>query len=377
MLDPEKYFLFIKSLGIEFFTGVPDSLLKSFCGYVDHKEKSNHVIASNEGSAVGIGIGYHLATKKIPLIYMQNSGLGNAINPLISLCDKEIYSIPMLLMIGWRGEPGKKDEPQHLKQGRVMLDMLEAMEMKYFFIKGDKVHDYQATKQAYEHIRKESCPAVLVVCRDVFSDYNFKITKNNKITFAAKSREDALRKILSKIPHDASIVSTTGMTSREIFEAREASHEGHERDFLTVGGMGHASSIAFGLSKYSKDSKKVFCIDGDGSVIMHMGALTTSGIFGDDNFKHILINNGCHDSVGGQETVGFNIDFEKFTKSIGYNFIKYNNDLSIEENISLFIKADGPSFIEILVPPGSRPNLGRPTSSPLENKKAILNFLTK
>ena len=198
MLDPEKYFNYIKSLGVEFFTGVPDSLLKSFCGYVNDVETKNHVIASNEGSAVGIGIGYHLATKKIPLIYMQNSGLGNAINPLISLCDKEIYSIPMLLMVGWRGEPGKKDEPQHVKQGKVMLPMLEAMDLNYFIIKGDKNEDYETTKKALDYTSRNSSPAVLVVCKDAFSKYSYNKVQNNNIRFAAKSREAALAQILKK-----------------------------------------------------------------------------------------------------------------------------------------------------------------------------------
>jgi len=377
MLNTEKYFNYIKSLGVEFFTGVPDSLLKSFCGYVNDVETKNHVIASNEGSAIGIGIGYHLATKKIPLIYMQNSGLGNAINPLISLCDKEIYSIPMLLMVGWRGEPGKKDEPQHVKQGRVMLSMLEAMDLNYFIIKGDETEDYETTKKALDYAWKNSSPTVLVVCKDVFSKYSYNKVQNNNIQFAAKSREDALAQILKKIPEDAAVVSTTGMISREIFETREAFNDGHEKDFLTVGGMGHAASIAYGLSKYVKKSKMVFCIDGDGSVIMHMGALSTSGILGERNFKHILINNGCHDSVGGQETVAFKIDFESLSVSMGYNFVKYNNNISIAENISSLIESEGPSFTEIIVPSGSRPDLGRPTSSPLENKKAMIEFLSK
>ena len=377
MLDPAKYFDFVKSLGINFFTGVPDSLLKSFCGYINDVETKNHVIASSEGSAIGIGIGYHLATKKMPLIYMQNSGLGNAINPLLSLCDKEIYSIPMLLMIGWRGEPGKKDEPQHIKQGRVMLSMLDAMEIEYFVISGNDKVDYELTRNAYDHALKASCPVALVVCKDAFAKYQYQKILKSEIKFPTESREDALFRILKTIPKDASIVSTTGMISREIFEAREAINDGHERDFLTVGGMGHASSIAYGLSRYVKDSKMVFCIDGDGSMIMHMGALSTNGILGNKNFKHILINNGCHDSVGGQETVAFKIDFESLSISMGYNFVKFNNELSIEENISILIKSDGPSFIEILVPSGSRANLGRPTSSPLENKKAMLNFLSK
>ena len=308
---------------------------------------------------------------------MQNSGLGNAINPLISLCDKEIYSIPMLLMVGWRGEPGKKDEPQHVKQGKVMLPMLEAMDLNYFIIKGDKNEDYETTKKALDYTSRNSSPAVLVVCKDAFSKYSYNKVQNNNIRFAAKSREAALAQILKKIPKDAAVVSTTGMISREIFETREAFNDGHERDFLTVGGMGHAASIAYGLSKYIKKSKMVFCIDGDGSVIMHMGALSTSGILGKSNFKHILINNGCHDSVGGQETVAFNIDFESLSVAMGYNFVKYNNNISIEENISNLIESEGPSFTEIIVPSGSRPDLGRPTSSPLENKKAMIEFLSK
>jgi phosphonopyruvate decarboxylase len=375
VLDTKEYFEFIRSLGIEFFSGVPDSLLKSFCGYINDNVKDNHIISANEGNAIGMGIGYHIASGKIPLIYMQNSGLGNAINPIISLADKEIYSIPMLIMIGWRGEPGKKDEPQHLKQGRVMISMLEAMELEHFIISGNAEKDYESTRTAYNLALENSSPVALVVTKDAFSNYSYNKINNNKILFPVNSREEALKSIIKTIPSDSLVVSTTGMISREIFEARESLKQGHEKDFLTVGGMGHASSIAYTLSKYSNKSRMTFCIDGDGATIMHMGALSNIGNSRDKNFKHILINNGCHDSVGGQETVAFDIDFEKLVTALGYNFVKFNNQISLEENIQSLVYSSGPSFLEIKVPSGSRASLGRPTTSPVENKIAMEKFL--
>ena len=375
MLDTREYFEFIRSLGIEFFSGVPDSLLKSFCGYINDNVKDDHIISANEGNAIGMAIGYHIASGKIPLVYMQNSGLGNAVNPIISLADKEIYSIPMLIMIGWRGEPGKKDEPQHLKQGRVMISMLEAMELEYFIISGNAKQDYDSTRKAYDLALETSTPVAIVVTKDAFSSYSYNKINNNKIIFPVNSREEALKSIIKTIPSDSLVVSTTGMISREIFEARESLKQGHEKDFLTVGGMGHASSIAYTLSKYSSKSRMTFCIDGDGAAIMHMGALSNIGNSGDKNFKHILINNGCHDSVGGQETLGFDIDFEKLVSSLGYNFVQFKNQISLEENILSLVNACGPSFLEIKVPPGSRANLGRPTTSPVENKIAMKKFL--
>ena len=303
---------------------------------------------------------------------MQNSGLGNTINPLLSLCDPDVYSIPMLLLIGWRGEPGVQDEPQHIKQGKVQLDLLDVMGIPYEIISKDDDKFDVKISNAVETAIKEYRPFAILIRKGTFDVYkSFSFTFNERLM----SREEALELLFSHIPTDSIIVSTTGKTSREIFEIREKKGKSHNQDFLTVGSMGHCSSIALGIA-IAKLDRKVVCIDGDGALIMHMGSLSTVGKLKPENFYHILINNQVHESVGGQATSADIIDFASLVKANGYSNVLFadKKEELISEIENLF-KCSGPNFLEVLVKPGSRLDLGRPTIKPIDNKKAFQNFI--
>jgi len=375
MISPELFFKALKHSAIEYYAGVPDSLLKHMCAYIEnHTSKKEHIIAANEGNALSLGIGYHLATGKIPLIYMQNSGLGNIVNPLMSLADAEVYSIPIMLMIGWRGEPGVKDEPQHKKQGRVTLEILDAMEIPYEILTPE-MDDNDAISvilKAREYIKNKNTPFALVVKKDSFGVYEFENTVKREYSL---SREQAIKIIVDNLEDDAIVVSTTGVTSRELFEYREALKQGHEKDFLTVGGMGHASQIALGIA-IQTPNRPVYCFDGDGAVLMHMGALAINASMRCSNFKHILFNNGAHDSVGGQPTVAYGIDTPQLAKSVGYTWCEQaESKEEIISSIEHLQHCEGAGLLEIRVNKGFRKNLGRPTTTPVENKNALMDFL--
>ena len=377
MITPKKFFQYLKKEGIDFYTGVPDSLLKDLCFYIsDNAKAGNHIIAANEGSALSISIGYHLSTNNIPLVYLQNSGLGNLINPLLSLADKDVYSIPMLLVIGWRGKPGTKDEPQHKKTGRVMLNMLKSMEISYNTIKAsDKPQKIQNTlKILINRSRKNNSPVALIIEKGTFEEY--KIKKSVKRPYPLV-REKAIKIIMEYIGIDDVIVSTTGFTSRELYEHRKNTDQGHRNDFLTVGGMGHASQIALGIAMSNK-KKSIYCFDGDGSVIMHMGSLTTNGSIKGINMKHILFNNGSHESVGGQPTTAHNFSIANIVKNIGYdNIFSATSESQLKKAIAKIKKLKGTSFLEIMISNGTRKDLSRPQSTPLDNKKLLMDFLKK
>ena len=373
MVSPEFFYNRLTETGIEYFAGVPDSLLKAFCAYItDHAGQSNHVIAANEGAAIGQAMGYYLATNKPPLVYMQNSGLGNTVNPLMSLVDKEVYSIPMILMIGWRGEPGVKDEPQHVKQGRVMLQTLDAMEIPYGIIDGDETHVAEVISEAVKTAKEKACAYAIVVKKGTFDNYTL---QNKIVTDFPFNREDVIKSIVNQLNPSDIVVATTGMASRELFEYRTACGQSHERDFLTVGGMGHASQIALGIAAQKHD-RRIICIDGDGAALMHMGSMAINGMSGLSNFKHIIINNGAHDSVGGQPTIGFKIDLLKIADGCGYQHRNsVDSELALEQAIPKLLQAAGPAMLEIHVNKGSRKDLGRPTVTPQQNKKAFMNFV--
>ena len=375
MIDPKIFFNDLKKENITFFTGIPDSLLKSFCAYItDNSEPNSHIIAANEGGAVSLGVGYHLATNKVPLIYMQNSGLGNAINPLLSIADKEVYSIPMLLMIGWRGEPDTEDEPQHKKQGRVTIELLQSMEIPYFILSSD-ISNNEASlilRQAVNLAKKNNSPCALVVRKESFN--NYKLQNDFKSSFSL-NREQSIKIIIDQLDETDIVVSTTGVASRELFEYRETLKQGHEKDFLTVGGMGHANQIALGIALY-KPNSQVFCFDGDGAILMHMGALAINANVGCKNLKHIIFNNGAHDSVGGQPTLAHKISISAAAKSFGYHKILIaENEDEIKNAIKDLKESKVTGLLEILINKGFRGNLGRPSSSPIKNKQDLMGFL--
>ena len=343
----------LQSLGVDFFTGVPDSLLKSFCAYVTDTCGDNHMIAANEGGAVGLAAGHYLATGKPALVYMQNSGQGNAVNPLASLADPDVYSIPMVLLVGWRGEPGVKDEPQHVKQGKVTVSLFETLGIPTEILPDDDESAANLTRKMIEKAKAESRPVALVVRKGLFAEYKLRFPKPS---VADLKREQAIEEILKSLPEDAVVVSTTGMISREVYETRERLGQAHSRDFLTVGSMGHAIMIALGIAK-AQPNRRVFCLDGDGASIMQMGNMAIAGQSGCGNLTHIVLNNAAHDSVGGQPTVGGAIDLSAIAASCGYN------------------RPGSPVFKEIKVAKGARKDLGRPKGPPQANKSLYMKTL--
>ena len=372
-ISPSIFYSLLKDQDVDFFTGVPDSLLKQFCLCIDDNAMENHhIIAANEGNAIALAAGYHLGTGKIPLVYMQNSGLGNAVNPILSLCDPEVYSIPMIIVVGWRGEPGIKDEPQHIKQGKVQLDLMKALDLPYEIISKNENDLNAKISKGIKLASTESRPFLFIVKKGTFSDYNLNIPLKQK---SLLNREKVLDVILDEIPNNSVVISTTGKTSREIFELRMRDKVSHQQDFLTVGSMGHCSSIALGIA-ISNPKKKIICIDGDGSLIMHMGSLSTIGNINPKNFIHILINNYVHESVGGQHTSSKYIDMKALALANSYRYVSTVKKLeNLNNELSSLFEEKGPSFLEIIVEAGSRKDLGRPTLKPNENKKIFMNFL--
>jgi len=375
MISSEFFFNACKDEGVDFFSGVPDSLLKNICSYItDNTPSENHIIAANEGNALAIGVGYHLSTGKVPLIYMQNSGLGNVINPLLSLADQDVYSVPLLMMIGWRGEPGVKDEPQHKKQGRVTVALLEAMEIPYKVLTADSnIEEAEVTLKAMLSIaKKENKPCALLIKKGFFEDYKF---QSDILYERPLYREQAIEIIVNNLNEPDIVVSTTGVASRELFEYREKLKSGHERDFLTVGGMGHVSQIALGIA-LQKKNRQVYCLDGDGSLIMHMGTLAINASMNCRNFKHIVFNNSAHDSVGGQPTVGDRIDIASIASNVGYQWVKMVSEESeIRLALNEMADVDTPALLEIQVKKGFRKDLGRPTTTPIQNKEIFMKFV--
>lgn len=373
MLAPDFFIERLKENGIDCFAGVPDSLLKNVCAYItDHCDAQHNIIAANEGAAVGFAAGHYLATGKPACVYMQNSGQGNIINPLASLTDSEVYNIPVLLLIGWRGRPGVHDEPQHVKQGKVTTGLLNVMGINYEVL--SKEED-KASKQIDKAIRALERNEVfaLVIEKDTFDEYKL---QNNPANDLEMSREDAIRTVASVLGPKDVIVSTTGMISRELFETREAWGQGHERDFLTVGSMGHASQIALGIA-LEKTDRRVWCFDGDGATIMHMGSMAITASKRPANYIHVIFNNGAHDSVGGQPTVGLNIDIPAIAKAVGY-VATYS--VSTQEQLAGVLGCmtfQGPVLLEVRVKKGNRKDLGRPTTTPIQNKEALMAFLKK
>jgi phosphonopyruvate decarboxylase len=372
MIKPSHFIQTLKENNIDFFTGVPDSLLKEFCAYtLENIPEKQNIIAANEGNAVAIAAGYHLATNKTAVVYLQNSGQGNTLNPLISLTSKEVYSIPILLVIGWRGQPGIKDEPQHQKQGEITEQLLKTMGIEYKILSKDVEKAKKQIKELAEKSRKEKTPTALIIEKGTFEEYNL---QKQQEKYPLK-REETLEFITKKLKNNEIIVSTTGKTSRELYEIREKNNQTHEKDFLTVGSMGHSSSIALGIA-LQKPNRQVIIIDGDGSAIMHMGALAINGSTNLKNLKHIIINNGCHESVGGQPTVGNKINLPEIAKACGYKTIlKAENKEQLEKLLNILIQKEETVFLEIKVKKGSRKDLGRPKTTPIENKESFMKFI--
>ena len=375
MIRPEFFIEKLRENGIDCFAGVPDSLLKNICAYItDHCDAEHNIIAANEGAAVGLAAGHYLATGQPACVYMQNSGEGNIINPLASLTDPDVYNIPVLLVIGWRGKPGVHDEPQHVKQGKVTTGLLNVMGIDYTVLSKEEDKAEAQIKKAVAFMQATKQCYALVIEKDTFEDYKLQNVEKNDLYM---SREEAIQTVAATLGEKDCIVSTTGMISRELFEYRAAMNQGHERDFLTVGSMGHASQIALGIAM-AKQDRKVWCFDGDGASIMHMGSMAIVGQKSPKNYIHVVFNNGAHDSVGGQPTVGLNIDFPAIARAVGYQHV-YSVETKdyLQELLAKTKTQEGTVFLEVKVKKGNRKDLGRPTTTPIQNKEALMQFLTK
>ncbi len=364
----------VEIIGADFYTGVPDSQLKALCNYLMNKygiDPKHHIIAANEGNCTALAAGYHLATRKVPVVYMQNSGEGNVINPVASLLNDKVYAIPMIFIIGWRGEPGIHDEPQHIYQGEVTIKLLEDMGIATYIIGKETTNDEVVnTMEEFRTILTDGKDVAFVIRKGALTDAPKVEYKNNNIML----REEIIRHIV-KVSGEDPIVSTTGKTSRELFEIRVANGQSHQYDFLTVGSMGHSSSIALGIAM-NKPEQIIWCIEGDGAVLMHMGSMAVIGTNKPKNLIHIVINNGAHETVGGMPTVAASIDLVGIARACGYpNAVCVDSFDDLDKELEAAKERKELSFIEVKCSIGAREDLGRPTTSTLENKKNFMRYL--
>ena len=369
-MDITTFITSLSAHNITFFTGVPDSQLKALCDYLNKEHPQNNITAANEGNALALAAGYHMATGNTACVYLQNSGLGNIINPLASLTNAKVYAIPALLVIGWRGEPGVHDEPQHIFQGEVTLPLLDTMSVPYFILTKTTTVEELGTflqKAAIHFEQGKQCAIVVKKGVLTFSETTYQNTNTLK-------REEAVETIVQYADRDI-IVSTTGKTSRELFEIRERNQQSHAYDFLTVGSMGHSSSIALGIA-LNKPEKTVWCIDGDGAVLMHMGSMTVIGSKKPENLIHVVINNGSHESVGGMPTVAETVNLPAVAKACNYSSVfSVSSKEELETVLVSLAEQPKPVFLEIKSAIGSRSDLGRPTTTPVENKESLMAYL--
>lgn len=365
---------FVNILGSDFYTGVPDSQLKALCNYLIATygiDKKHHIIAANEGNCTALAAGYHLATGKVPVVYMQNSGEGNIINPVASLLNDKVYAIPMIFVVGWRGEPGVHDEPQHIYQGEVTVKLLEDMDVATYILDKDTTEEELSVQMAEFRKLLNVGKDVAFVIRKGALSYEGRVKYENKNTM---KREEIIQHIVAVSGNDP-IVSTTGKASRELFETRAANGQEHRYDFLTVGSMGHSSSIALGVA-LNRPEKKVWCIDGDGAVLMHMGSMAVLGANKPENMVHVIINNGAHETVGGMPTVASDIDFVTIAKACGYpNAVSVDSFDALDEELLVAKSRNKLSLIEVKCSIGARDDLGRPTTTAYENKRNFMEYL--
>lgn len=373
MIAAERLYRFLLQKEISFYTGVPDSLLKHFLQYIqDNSEQGQHIITANEGLAMGLASGYHFSTGKLPVVYLQNSGLGNIINPLTSLADKEMYGVPMLLMIGWRGRPGTKDEPQHKKMGRITQSLLEALEVPCYLLNEEEQSSFATIEKAIAESIAQQQPVALLVPEEIFESYKGRPTENSY----SLERETVIRQLIGQLKGDELVVCTTGKSGREFYEQNLAASSKIGSYLLSVGGMGHANHLALGLQQAS--GKKLVMLDGDGALLMHLGSLPVIAQNAKGDFIHIVINNGSHESVGGQPTAAFHIDLQAIATACGYTqTVCISNEEELKQWLATGLHRTGLQFVEIRTNRKSRPELGRPSGQPLDWKKDLVNSLGK
>ena len=374
MVNHELLFNRLSELGVNFYTGVTDSLLNDFCLYaIDYCDDEHNIIAANEGNAIGIAAGYYFSTGKLPVVYMQNSGIGNAMNPLLSLTHQDVYSIPMILVIGWRGDPSIIDHVQHKRQGELTTVLMDDMNIPYEILDKDDMV-ISKFEWAVAKAKEISAPVALIAKKGILS-------KSKKETFYPEegimmNREDAMDIVFDFMPDDTIYSATTGRATRELHEMFVKRNLHFDREFLNVGSMGHNSSVALGMAVGCPERHYVV-FDGDSATLMHLGALTTTGKVAPKHFLNIVLNNGAHESVGGQPTIGFGIDYAKLSAALGYKHYFYAENT--EELQSILKTIDygnlGTSFLEIRLAQGSRKDLGRPKKTPIENKNSVMEYL--
>lgn len=365
---------FVEIIGSDFYSGVPDSQLKALCDYLMDTygiDRYHHMIAANEGNCTALAAGYHLATGKVPVVYMQNSGEGNIINPVASLLNDKVYAIPIVFVVGWRGEPGIHDEPQHIYQGEVTVKLLEDMDIRTFIVGKETTEEELVEVMAeFREILALGKNVAFVIRKGAITYENTIVYKNDN----QMVREEIIRHIV-EISDEDPIISTTGKASRELFEIREANGQSHKYDFLTVGSMGHSSSIALGVA-INKPNAKVWCVDGDGAVLMHMGSMAVMGANAPKNLVHIIINNGAHETVGGMPTVATDLDMVAIAKACGYPYaVSVDSFEDFDEELNLAKSRKSLSLIEVKCSIGARLDLGRPTTTALENKVNFMDYL--
>lgn len=358
----------------DFYTGVPDSQLKALCNFLMDRygiDQQHHIIAANEGNCTALAAGYHLATGKVPVVYMQNSGEGNIINPVASLLNDKVYAIPVIFIIGWRGEPGIHDEPQHIYQGEVTVKLLDDMGIESFIIGSDTTDEVvQAAMDTFRPILESGKDVAFVIRKGALTDAP-KVEYSNTNTMV---REEIIQHIVAASGEDP-IISTTGKASRELFETRVANNQSHKYDFLTVGSMGHSSSIALGVA-LNKPNQRIWCVDGDGAVLMHMGSMAVVGSNKPKNLIHIVINNGAHETVGGMPTVASEIDLVAIAKACGYpNAVSVDTFEALDAELEVAKNKNELSLIEVKCSIGARDDLGRPTTTALENKQNFMEYI--
>ena len=373
MISCQQLAKIFKSQGFTFFAGVPCSILKDWLNYLSDNKGFQHIVATCEGEACAISAGFYLATKKIPVVYMQNSGLGNSVDPLTSLMNKEVYSIPVLLLISWRGEPGIKDEPQHLKMGKITKTLLKTLSVPFTILPEKEKEIEKEIKKAKRYLKKGSSPYALIVRKGIIQPYQARGRKE----IYSLTRERAIEIIIDNFKGNEVVISTTGKTSRELFELRAKKKQSYESDFYTLGSMGFSSSIALGIA-LEKPPKKVFVFDGDGSILMKMGTLATIGHYLPKNLYHIIFDNNAHDSTGGQATVSETVNFAKVAAACGYKgAVVVNKESVLKKSLAKLNKRlnKGPIMLVIKVRKGDRKDLGRPTLSPAKMKELFMNFI--
>lgn len=374
MIRAEQLYDHLGREGISFYTGVPDSLLKNFLQYVqDHTAGEQHIITANEGLALALASGYYLQSGKLPLVYLQNSGLGNLVNPLSSLADQEMYGVPMILLIGWRGEPGIPDEPQHRKMGAITVPLLEVLGVPVFKLDQQSIDPLQIVSTAIQTAREKQNPVALLLSADIFEKVQYE--KTTIPATLSLQRESVIRELINTLSGDETVICTTGKSGREFDEQNKAAGNKIKKYFLSVGAMGHASHIALGI--HLQSPSKTILIDGDGALLMHMGALPTISHFANKNFIHLLINNGCHESVGGQPTEAFRVDCTAIARASGYQHtFLIRNEQELNHWLQNSLSSSDTQFVEIRTNAISRPDLGRPAGDPKDWKNDFMSHLT-